>query len=101
MIGLARRKPSGEDGDLHHLFLKDRHPKRALKRWPNFVARIVNPLQPLATAQVRMHHAALNRARPDNSNLNHEVIKAARAQAGQHGHLCPRFDLEHADRIAA
>ena len=46
-----------------------------------------------------MHHVSLDRPRADNSDLNDQIIKAARPQAGQHGHLCTRFDLKDAYRI--
>ncbi len=101
LIGLARGEPGREDGDLHHLFLKNRDPERALERRTDFVARIVDPLQSLATAQVRVNHAALDRTRPDDGDLDHEIVEAAWPQARQHRHLRPRFDLKHPDRIAA
>ena len=43
-----------------------------------------------------MHHVALDRARPHDRHLDHEIIKFFRAQARQHGHLRAAFDLEHA-----
>ena len=72
-----------------------------LERRADFVARIVDPLQSLATAQVRVNHAALDRTRPDDGDLDHEIVEAAWPQARQHRHLRPRFDLKHPDRIAA
>ena len=48
-----------------------------------------------------MDHVALDRARPDDRDLDHEVVEAARLQPRQHVHLRPAFDLEHAERIAA
>ena len=44
---------------------------------------------------------ALDRARPHDRHLDHQVVEIARPQARQHGHLRARFDLEHADRIGA
>ena len=46
-----------------------------------------------------MHHAALNGTGPDNRHLDHEVIKIARLQTRQHGHLRPAFDLKDTDGI--
>ena len=47
-----------------------------------------------------MHHAALNRAGPHNSHLDHQVVKAAWFEARQHAHLRPAFDLKHAHRVS-
>jgi hypothetical protein len=47
-----------------------------------------------------MHHAALNRAGPNDRGFDDQVIEAARRQARQHIHLRARFDLKHAERIA-
>ncbi|MCY1223311.1 hypothetical protein D9M72_354320 [compost metagenome] len=46
-----------------------------------------------------MHHATLNRARPNDRHFDDEVIEGARLQAGQHRHLGARLNLEHAHRI--
>ena len=46
-----------------------------------------------------MHHAALDRPRPHDRDLDHQVVEAARLQARQHAHLRAALDLEHADRV--
>ena len=46
-----------------------------------------------------MHHIALNGPWPDNGYFNHQIVKGARPQAGQHRHLCPAFNLKHPNRI--
>jgi error-prone DNA polymerase len=66
----------------------------------------LEPLEPgerpaLTPAQVRMHHVALDRAGAHDGDLDHKVVEAGRLEARQHGHLRPRLDLEHADRIGA
>ena len=38
---------------------------------------------------------------PDDRHLDHQVVEAARLQPRQHAHLRARFDLEHADGVAA
>ena len=48
-----------------------------------------------------MHHVALYRSRPDDCNLDNEIIKAGRSKSGQHSHLRSRFDLEYTDGIGA
>ncbi len=54
----------------------------------------------LPPSHVRVHHLADDRARPDDGDLNHHVIKLLRAIARQRGHLRPALDLKHADRVS-
>ena len=46
-----------------------------------------------------MHHAALDGTGPHDRHLDHQVVVIARLEPGQHRHLRPALDLEHADRI--
>ena len=46
-----------------------------------------------------MDHAALDRTGTYDCHLDHQVVKAARPQPGEHGHLGPALDLENTDRI--
>ena len=48
-----------------------------------------------------MDHPALDRPRPDDRDLDHEVVEAGGLQPRQHRLLRPRLDLEHADRVGA
>ena len=99
MISLARGVAGGDDGQLHGLLLKERHPQRALEDLAQRLGRIVDRLQPLTTAQVRMHHVALDGAGPDNGHLNDQIVEAARPQPRQHRHLGAGFDLEDPHRV--
>ena len=47
-----------------------------------------------------MHHVALYRTRPNNCNLDDEIVITTWPQARQHRHLCAGFDLEHTHRLA-
>ncbi len=60
LVGFARREARGDDRELHHLLLEDRHAERALEHALHVLARIGHGLQALAAAQVGMHHAALD-----------------------------------------
>ena len=46
-----------------------------------------------------MDRAALDRARPDQGHLDHQVVELPRLEPGQGGHLGPALDLEHPDRV--
>ncbi|MDR9160943.1 hypothetical protein FEP45_06023 [Burkholderia multivorans] len=105
-IGLVRREARRDDRDLHHLLLEDRHAERAFEHRLERVARIRDLAlffagHDPAPLQIRMHGAALNRPRPHDRYLDHEVVVFARLQARQHRHLRARLDLEHADRVGA
>ncbi len=54
-----------------------------------------------AAPQKRMDHLPLNRSRPDDRDLHHDVVKARRLHARQHRLLRARFDLKDADCIGA
>src|SRR6266487_2990032 len=47
-----------------------------------------------------MHHATGDRSRPNDANLDDEIVESHRSQPWQHRHLGTAFDLEHTDRIA-
>ncbi len=46
-----------------------------------------------------MHHVALDRTRPDDRHLHHQVVERRRLEPGQHRHLRPALDLEGAQRV--
>ncbi len=46
-----------------------------------------------------MHHVALDRPRPDDRDLDHDVVKTFRLHPRQRRHLRPALDLENADRV--
>ena len=48
-----------------------------------------------------MHRAALDRARADQRDLDHQVVEHPRLQPRQGGHLRARLHLEHPDGIGA
>ena len=48
-----------------------------------------------------MHRAALDRSGTDQGDLDDEVVEAPRLEPRQRGHLRPRLDLEHPDRVGA
>ncbi|GBF26180.1 hypothetical protein MnTg02_01217 [bacterium MnTg02] len=80
---------SGDHGELHGLLLEERHALGFAEHRAELIrgsvlrggGGIVLRLQPVAAAQIGMHHVALNRPRPDDGDLDDEVIKTARLEA--------------------
>ena len=106
-IEFARCKLRRHHGQLHGLFLKQRHTLGAAQHLFQFVGVtkgrirrwVMLRLQPITPAQIWMHHITLNGTGADDGDFNDEIIKAARLQARQHVHLRTGFDLKHAKRI--
>ena len=86
---------------LHRLLLEDRHAQRAFEHAAHRRGRIGDRLLALPPPQIGMDHVALDRPRPHDGDLDHQVVEAARPQARQHRHLRPRLDLEDADAVDA
>ena len=101
LVGLARGEAGGDDRQLHHLLLEDRHAQRAAEHLAQRFGGIGHRLESLPAAQVGMHHVSLDRARPHDRDLDHQVVVIGGLQARQHRHLRARFDLEHAHRVGA
>ena len=106
----AFRLPDGEAGERHrhlqHLVLEDddaeRLPQRLRER------RMVDGrdegrvlAQPLAPLDVRVHRPALDRPRPDECDLDRQVVEVLRPRAQEALHLGTALDLEVADRVGA
>src|SRR5580704_1305354 len=53
-----------------------------------------------ASSQVRVHHFSNDGSRPDERDLNHEVVEVFWLEPWKCRHLGAAFHLEHADRIA-
>ena len=101
LVGLTTRVSCTDNGDLHDLLLKERHAQGALENAREARVRQRDGLLAAATAQVRVHHAALNRPRPHDGDLHHEVVEALGLEARQHGHLRARLDLKDAHRVGS
>ncbi len=48
-----------------------------------------------------MHQAAFDGPGPHHGHLHHDIVKAARLQPGERGHLRAALDLKDADGVAA
>ena len=52
-----------------------------------------------STLEIRVDHLSHNRPGTDDGDLHDQIVKTARFQAGQGGHLSPALDLEYPDRV--
>ena len=100
-VGLARGEAGGDDGHLHALLLKERDAKRALEHRLERRVRVRDRLLTGAPPQVRMHHLALDGPRPDERDLDDEVVEVARLQPWQRVHLRAALHLKDAHRVGA
>ena len=98
-VSLTGAEARRQHRNLHHLLLKNRHTQRALQGFAQDIARVVDRLNPGAPTQVGVHHAALDRTRAHDRDLDHQIVKAAGFEARQHAHLGPTLNLEHAHGI--
>ena len=99
LVGLGRAAAGRVDGQPHQLLLEQRHAQGALQRRLQQRVRVGDRLQAVLAAQVRMHRVALDRAGPDQRDLDDQVVEGARLEPGQGGHLGPGLDLEHPDGV--
>ena len=99
LVGLGRREPGDVDRHLHQLLLEQRHAERLAEAVLEQRVEVRDRLLAVAPADVRVHRAALDRAGPDQRDLDDEVVEPARLEPGQRRHLGPRLDLEHADGV--
>ena len=98
-VGLGGAEAGHVDGDLHQLFLKERHPEGALQGWLHQRMEIGDRLGPIAAPDVGVHGVALDGPGPDEGHLDGQVVEAAGLHPGQGVHLRPRLHLEHAHRV--
>jgi hypothetical protein len=96
-VGLLGGEARADDGDLHRLFLEERHAQRLGQHLPQFVGGEAHLLLPVPAPYEGMHHVALDRAGADDRDLDHEVVETARAHPGQEVHLRAAFHLEDAE----
>ena len=101
LVGLGGGEPRAVDRQLHELFLKQRHPQRLSQRRLHRRMVVGDGFLAVASLDVRMHRPTLDRAWPDQRDLDHQVVEHPRLQPRQRGHLRSRLHLEHPDGIGA
>ena len=63
--------------------------------------RIADGLAARAATQVGVHHLPDDGARPDDGDLDHQIVEALGLHARQRRHLGAALDLEGADGVGA
>ncbi len=99
LVRLDSAEPGDVDRDLHQLLLEKRHAERLAKRPLQQGVEVAHLLLAVAAAQVGVDRTALDRPRPDQRDLDDEVVEDPRTQPRQRRHLGAALDLEHPDRV--
>ena len=86
-VGLGAAETGRNHRDLHHLFLEDGHAQGAFQHCFQGLGGVIDRLSAAAALQERVHHVALDGARPDDGDFDHQVVETSGSQAWQHGHL--------------
>ena len=98
-VGLLRRKARTGDGDLHRLFLEQRHAQRLAQDAAQIVGGKADRLLAVPPPDEGVDHVALNGAGADDRDLDHQIVETARAHTRQEIHLRAAFDLKDAQRV--
>ena len=98
-VSLTGREAGAGNGNLHALFLKQRHTERALEDRFERGMRIDHLLDTRAPPQIRMYHRTLNRTGADDRDFDDDIVERARLETRQRVHLRTTLDLEHPDGI--
>src|ERR1700730_995946 len=75
LVGLTWREAGTLDRDPHGLLLEQWHAQRLAKYLLKLGLRKHDGLFPLASAQIRMDHVALDRTRAHDGNFDDEIIE--------------------------
>ena len=98
-VRIGRAEATDIDGDPHHLLLVEDDPEAVAQDRLEGRVQVRHGLQALLAPQVRMDGIALDRSRPDDRDLDHQVVEVLRPALGERLHLGPALDLEDPDRI--
>ena len=99
LLGFAAGESRHGHRHAQQLLLEERHAERALEDRLERRMGVDDRFLALAALQIRMHHLTDDRPRPDDGDLDDEIVEARRLEARQRRHLRPRLHLEDADRV--
>ena len=98
-VRLFGGKACRDHGDLHCLFLKQRHAHGFAQHLLQRLGRKADRLFALTAVDIGMHHAALNGTGAHDGHLYHQIIENPGLHPGQEIHLRAAFNLKHPDGI--
>jgi len=81
------------------LFLEEGDAEGFVENFAEGLGRIGDGFLACAAAEIGVDHVALDGAWSDDGYFDDQVVKGARAEAREHGHLGAGFDLEDADGV--
>ena len=99
LVRLVRGEARDGHRDLEDLLLEEDDAERLLEDRLERGMRVRDRLVSLPAIDVRVDHVPLQRARPDDRDLDDDVREVPRPHAWQRLRLRARFDLEEADRV--
>ena len=99
LVGLRRGEARQDDRHLHPLLLEEGDAQGPLEHGLQPRIQVGDRLLAVPAPQVGVHHVPLNRAGPDEGDLDDEVVETTRPDARKRVHLGARLDLEDPDRV--
>src|SRR5206468_11838396 len=93
-VTVRRGETRDLDRDPHDLLLVEDHAHRIAEDRLEARVEIVHGLEALLPPKEGMDGVALDRARPDDRDLDDEIVERGRARLRQGLHLGPALDLE-------
>ena len=99
LVGFGRAESGPDDGDLHRLLLEEGHAQCLPQHLAQLFGGILHRLDAPSPAQVGVDHVPLDGPRTHDRHFDDQVVEGGRLQPGEHRHLRPALDLEHADRV--
>ena len=98
-VGLAGGESGYVHREAHELLLEQRDAEGSRQGVLTRRVEVGDLLLPVPAPDVGMDRPTLDRAGPDEGDLDHQVMEAAGPQPGQGRHLGPALDLEHPDGV--
>ena len=99
LVGRRERAASHDAHDLQHLLVEDHDPVGLRQHRLEIRVRVDRRLPPLPGLQERPDHVALDRAGPEQRDVDDEVLEGLRRERADQPALPGRLDLEAAERL--
>jgi len=99
LVGLCQRDTGGLGDDLEHLLVEDDDPGRLLERRDEARVEVLDLLPAVPGLEERRDHVGLHRPRPEQRDVDDEVLEALRAELADELALPGALDLEAAEGV--